>query len=249
MPQTDSKIILKYFPDLDSEQIEQIRRLYPLYADWNSKINVISRKDMDSFYLHHVLHSLAVAKFIKDFLPELDAKMRRNDSAPAETAEKRATPNSKQMFCSNQICVMDVGCGGGFPGIPLAIFYPSASFLLVDSIGKKVRVAQAIADEIGLVNVKTLHGRAEEVNLKEHLQKDKADLIVSRAVTSLGNFIPWVKDRYTEGILYLKGGSLEEEIAEAQKKCRIRPSRIFQKDISDWFADEYFQEKKVLFIK
>ncbi len=241
MPQTDSKIILKYFPDLDSEQIEQIQRLYPLYADWNSKINVISRKDMDSFYLHHVLHSLAVAKFIKDFLPELDTKMRRN--------EKQATQNSKGIFSSNQICVMDVGCGGGFPGIPLAIFYPSASFLLVDSIGKKVRVAQAIADEIGLVNVKTLHGRAEEVDLKEHFQKEKADLIVSRAVTSLGNFIPWVKDRYTEGILYLKGGSLEEEIAEAQKKCRIRPSRIFQKDISEWFADEYFQEKKVLFIK
>ena len=241
MPQTDSKIILKYFPDLDSEQIEQIQRLYPLYADWNSKINVISRKDMDSFYLHHVLHSLAVAKFIKDFLPELDTKMRRN--------EKQATQNSKGIFSSNQICVMDVGCGGGFPGIPLAIFYPSASFLLVDSIGKKVRVAQAVADEIGLVNVKTLHGRAEEVDLKEHFQKEKADLIVSRAVTSLGNFIPWVKDRYTEGILYLKGGSLEEEIAEAQKKCRIKPSQIFQKDISEWFADEYFQEKKVLFIK
>ena len=137
---------------------------------------------------------------------------------------------------------MDVGCGGGFPGIPLAILYPHSRFLLVDSIGKKIKVAQAVADSIGLNNVTTLHSRAEEVD-------GKFDLIVSRAVTSLSNFIPWVKDRFSEGILYLKGGNLEEEIAEAIKKCKLRPSQIFQKDITDWFSDEYFQEKKVLFIK
>ncbi|MBQ1747453.1 MAG: class I SAM-dependent methyltransferase, partial [Bacteroidales bacterium] len=135
------------------------------------------------------------------------------------------------------------------PGIPMAILYPKAEFLLVDSIGKKVKVAQAVADAVGLKNVTTLHARAEEVKLKEHIHKDKADLIISRAVTSLANFIPWVKGRYTEGILYLKGGNLEEEIAEAIKKCRMRPSQIFQKDISDWFSEEYFQEKKVLLIK
>lgn len=220
--------IYKYFPGLSQTQREQIEKLGPLYRDWNSKINVISRKDTDCFYLHHVLHSLSIARFIAEFLPELQAKMTDSKSS---------------------VKVMDVGCGGGFPGIPLAILYPQSQFLLVDSIGKKIKVAQAVADTIGLKNVTTLHSRAEEVNLKEHFGKEKADLIVSRAVTSLDNFIPWVKDKYTEGILYLKGGNLEEEIAEAQKKCKIRPSQIFQKEITDWFSDSYFQEKKVLLIK
>lgn len=224
----NAEVIYKVFPQLSQTQKRQFEMLGPLYKDWNSKINVISRKDMDCFYTHHVLHSLAVAKYIKDFLPELDSRMQ--------------DPNQN-------VCIMDIGCGGGFPGIPMAIFYPQAKFLLVDSIGKKVKVAQAVADEIGLKNVTTLHQRAEEVNLKEHFQKDKADLIISRAVTSLANFIPWVKGKYKEGIIYLKGGNLDEEIAEAQKKCKIRPSQIFQKDISDWFTDEFFQEKKVLFIK
>ncbi len=222
----DAQIIYGYFPRLSQEQRQQIDALARLYQDWNSRINVISRKDMDCFYLHHVLHSLAIARFLKEFLPELDSRMN-----------------------AGGISAMDVGCGGGFPGIPMAILYPKAEFLLVDSIGKKVKVAQAVADAVGLKNVTTLHARAEEVKLKEHIHKDKADLIISRAVTSLANFIPWVKGRYTEGIIYLKGGSLEEEIAEAIKKCRMRPSQIFQKDISDWFADEYFQEKKVIFIK
>lgn len=215
------EVIYKYFPDLSQTQREQIEKLGPLYRDWNSKINVISRKDTDCFWLHHVLHSLAIAKFIAEFLPELQAKMTDSQSS---------------------VTVMDVGCGGGFPGIPLAILYPHAKFLLVDSIGKKIKVAQAVADAIGLKNVTTLHSRAEEV-------KQKFDLIVSRAVTSLDNFIPWVKGKYTEGILYLKGGNLEDEIAQAEKKCRIRPSQIFQKEITDWFNDSYFQEKKVLLIK
>lgn len=215
----NAEVIYKVFPQLSQTQKRQFEMLGPLYKDWNSKINVISRKDMDCFYTHHVLHSLAVAKYIKDFLPELDSRMQ--------------DPNQN-------VCIMDIGCGGGFPGIPMAIFYPQAKFLLVDSIGKKVKVAQAVADEIGLKNVTTLHQRAEEVDIK-------ADLIISRAVTSLANFIPWVKGKYTEGIIYLKGGNLDKEIAEAQKKCKIRPSQIFQKDISDWFTDEFFQEKKVLF--
>ena len=215
------EVIYKYFPDLSQNQREQIEKLGPLYRDWNSRINVISRKDTDSFYLHHVLHSLSIARFIAEFLPELQAKMNDPESV---------------------IRIMDVGCGGGFPGIPLAILYPQAQFLLVDSIGKKIKVAQAVADSIDLKNVTTLHSRAGEV-------KQKFDLIVSRAVTSLDNFIPWVKGKYTEGILYLKGGNLEEEIAQAEKKCKIRPSQIFQKEITGWFTDDYFQEKKVLLIK
>ena len=222
------EVIYKYFPGLSQTQREQIEKLGPLYRDWNSKINVISRKDTDCFYQHHVLHSLSIARFIAEFLPELQAKMTDSKSS---------------------VKVMDVGCGGGFPGIPLAILYPQTQFLQVDSIGKKIKVAQAVADAIGLKNVTTLHSRAEEVNLKDHFGKEKADLIVSRAVTSLDNFIPWVKGKYTEGILYLKGGNLEEEIAEAQNKCKIRPSQIFQKEITDWFNDSYFQEKKVLLIK
>lgn len=223
----DSQIVYKYITDLTQNQREQIDALYSLYSDWNSKINVISRKDMDCFFLHHVLHSLALSMFLKEFLPQTQARM-------------------KDGACDTW--VMDVGCGGGFPGIPMAILYPQTSFLLVDSIGKKVKVAQSVADEIGLKNVTTLHSRAEDVNLKELIKKDKADLIISRAVTSLANFIPWVKGRYSDGILYLKGGNLEEEIAEAQKKCRIRPSQIFQKKISDWFREDYFLEKKVIFI-
>lgn len=217
----NAEVIYKFFPVLSAGQRQQIEMLAPLYKDWNSKINVISRKDTDCFYLHHVLHSAAIARFIAEFLPDLQARMTNPEAG---------------------ISVMDVGCGGGFPGIPLAILYPHSRFLLVDSIGKKIKVAQAVADSIGLENVTTLHSRAEEVD-------GKFDLIVSRAVTSLSNFIPWVKDKFSEGILYLKGGNLEEEIAEAMKKCKLRPSQIFQKDITDWFSDEYFQEKKVLFIK
>ncbi|MBR0315123.1 MAG: 16S rRNA (guanine(527)-N(7))-methyltransferase RsmG [Bacteroidales bacterium] len=217
----NAEVIYKFFPVLSAGQRQQIEMLAPLYKDWNSKINVISRKDTDCFYLHHVLHSAAIARFIAEFLPDLQARMTNPEAG---------------------ISVMDVGCGGGFPGIPLAILYPHSRFLLVDSIGKKIKVAQAVADSIGLNNVTTLHSRAEEVD-------GKFDLIVSRAVTSLSNFIPWVKDKFSEGILYLKGGNLEEEIAEAIKKCKLRPSQIFQKDITDWFSDEYFQEKKVLFIK
>lgn len=217
----NEEVIYKFFPVLSAGQRQQIEMLAPLYKDWNSKINVISRKDTDCFYLHHVLHSAAIARFIAEFLPDLQARMTNPEAG---------------------ISVMDVGCGGGFPGIPLAILYPHSRFLLVDSIGKKIKVAQAVADSIGLNNVTTLHSRAEEVD-------GKFDLIVSRAVTSLSNFIPWVKGKFSEGILYLKGGNLEEEIAEAMKKCKLRPSQIFQKDITDWFSDEYFQEKKVLFIK
>lgn len=207
-------IVFKYFPNLSNTQREQIEKLSPLYREWNAKINVISRKDEHNIYLHHVLHSLAVAKYLKEFIPST---------------------------------VMDVGCGGGFPGIPLAILYPKTNFILVDSIGKKIKVAQSIAESIGLKNVTALHSRAEEVNLKEFTQTGKVELVVSRAVTSLDNFIPWVKGKYTKGIICLKGGDIQSEIDECVKRLHISPSHFFGKDITDWFKEDYFQEKKVLF--
>lgn len=207
-------IVFKYFPNLSATQREQIEKLSPLYREWNAKINVISRKDEHNIYLHHVLHSLAVAKYLKEFIPST---------------------------------VMDVGCGGGFPGIPLAILYPNTHFILADSIGKKIKVAQSIAESIGLKNVTALHSRAEEVNLKEFTQTGKVELVVSRAVTSLVNFIPWVKGKYTKGIICLKGGDIQSEIDECLKRLHISPSHFFTKDITDWFEEDYFQEKKVLF--
>lgn len=218
-------IVFKYFPNLSNTQREQIEKLSPLYREWNAKINVISRKDEDNIYLHHILHSLAVAKYLKEFLPALDSSMQEQ----------------------NSITVMDVGCGGGFPGIPLAILYPKTNFILVDSIGKKIKVAKSIAEEIGLKNVTSLHCRAEEVNLKEYTQTGKVDLVVSRAVTSLVNFIPWVKGKYTKGIICLKGGNIQDEINLCSQRLKIAPSHFFYKDITDWFEEDYFQEKKVLF--
>lgn len=207
-------IVFKYFPNLSNTQREQIEKLSPLYREWNAKINVISRKDEDNIYLHHILHSLAVAKYLKEHIPST---------------------------------VMDVGCGGGFPGIPLAILYPKTNFILVDSIGKKIKVAQSIAEEIGLKNVTALHSRAEEVNLKEYTQTGKVELVVSRAVTSLDNFIPWVKGKYTKGIICLKGGNIQDEINLCSQRLKIAPSHFFYKDITDWFNEDYFQEKKVLY--
>ena len=164
------ELIYKYFPNLTELQQERIKKLFPLYEEWNSKINVISRKDIDKLYLHHILHSLAIAKYI-NFMPGTK--------------------------------IIDVGTGGGFPGIPLAILFPECSFTLVDSIGKKTKVAQAVAEALDLKNVKVINARMEAVD-------EKADFIVSRAVTELKNFLPWVKGKYLQGILYLKGGDITD---------------------------------------
>ena len=219
-------IVFKYFPNLSDIQRQQIERLAPLYREWNAKINVISRKDEDNIYLHHILHSLAIAKYLNSFLPTLDSSMHN----------------------AGGVTVMDVGCGGGFPGIPLAILYPKTNFILADSIGKKIKVAQSIAESIGLKNVTALHCRAEEVNLKEYTPTGKVDLVVSRAVTSLVNFIPWVKGKYTKGIICLKGGDIQDEINLCTQRLKIAPSHFFYKDITDWFEEDYFQEKKVLYV-
>jgi len=203
-------LIQKYFKELSPAQIEQFSKLQDLYADWNSKINVISRKDLDNLYERHVLHSLAIAK-VNDF-----------------------SPNSK---------ILDVGTGGGFPGIPLAILYPECEFHLVDSIGKKIKVVNQVSASLGLKNLKASHLRAEDV-------KEKFDFIVSRAVTKLPSFIKWVQNKFLSryenpkpnGILYLKGGDLEQEIKESNQI-------VDEYLISDFFSEDFFLTKKVLYVR
>jgi 16S rRNA (guanine527-N7)-methyltransferase len=207
-------LILKYFPDLTAEQIQQMGRIYELYAHWNEQINVISRKDIEQLYERHVLHSLGIAKV----------------TSLAAGAS-----------------VLDVGTGGGFPGIPLAILFPEARFHLVDSIGKKIKVVQEVAQVLGLNNVKAEQARAEEL-------RGKYDFVVSRAVTQLGPFYSWVRNKlappsvrasaeqsFRPGILCLKGGDLTEELSV----IRI-PYEIF--DLSRYFEEPFFETKKVVYI-
>lgn len=203
-------IIYNYFPKLTETQKEQFAKLEELYPLWNDQINVISRKDIESLYLKHVLHSLAIGKFVGEF-----------------------SPNTR---------VLDVGTGGGFPGIPLAILFPEVKFHLVDSIGKKIKVVREVAEGLGLTNVEADHIRAEQLDYKY-------DFVVSRAVTRLGDFIPWVRNKIERqdkngipnGILYLKGGDLKEEIKEARVKAELHP-------ISSYFKEDFFDTKYVMYI-
>lgn len=198
--------ILKHFPNLTETQIKQFEMLEALYQDWNAKINVISRKDIEALYVKHVLHSLAIAK-IQKFEPGT--------------------------------YVLDVGTGGGFPGIPLAILFPETRFYLIDVILKKINVVKAVAEAIGLKNVKAEQLRAENA-------KGDYDFIVSRAVTNMPDFVSWIKDKIKKqnkhelknGILYLKGGDLTEELAPFPEAT--------QYDIADFFDDEFFETKKVV---
>lgn len=201
-------IIYKYFPNLTEDQRAKFDALESLYRDWNSKINVISRKDIDSFYLHHVLHSLAISKMIS---------------------------------FSDGATVLDVGTGGGFPGIPLAILFPNVEFTLCDSIGKKIKVVEGVSTSLGLKNVKWVNARVETL-------PQKFDYIVSRAVTDLSNFIPWVKNSYKNGIIYLKGGDLKEEIEGCCRAKMVEKDKIMIFNIQDWFTEEFFESKKVIFI-
>ena len=212
MRQSDSaRIIQFYFPNLDQNQMQQFEILKDLYLNWNSKINVISRKDTENFYTRHVLHSLSIAKFI-DF-----------------------KKNTK---------IMDVGTGGGFPGIPLAIYFKKSSFTLVDSIGKKIKVVDQIVDELKIKNVKSKTERAENIS-------EKFDFIVSRAVTQLERFCPWVeqnisksnKNEIPNGIIYLKGGDLKEEIQKITKKYNYRIEKII-----NYFEDSFFESKSILYL-
>lgn len=203
------ELILKYFPDLTEEQKRQFAALYDLYTDWNSKINVISRKDIENLYEHHVLHSLGIAKVI------------------------RFKPGTK---------VMDLGTGGGFPGIPLAILFPEVQFHLVDSIGKKVLVATEIAGSIGLKNVTTRHARAEE-------EKQLFDFVVSRAVMPLTdllkiirkNISPKQQNALPNGLICLKGGELERETMPVKNKTTMW-------NLKEFFGEEFFETKKVVYV-
>jgi 16S rRNA (guanine527-N7)-methyltransferase len=204
------EIIQKYFTDLTDEQISRFAQLKDLYTHWNNQINVISRKDIDSLYLHHVLHSLSIAKVINF---------------------KSGTQ------------IMDVGCGGGFPGIPLAILFPECNFYLIDSIGKKIKVVNEVAAALKLQNIKAEHIRVQQV-------KNKYDFIVSRAVTAFPNFVNMVrknispndKNSLTNGILYIKGGDFEEEIAGYGDKVQVF-------DCTKFFTEEFFETKKVVHLE
>ena len=215
-------IIDEKFPEVTSEQMEQFEKMDALYRDWNSKINVVSRKDIDELYRHHVLHSLGIAAYIKAEMPDIYERLR--GEGPYSIAEPMK--------------IMDLGTGGGFPGIPLAVMFPHAQFTLCDSIGKKIIVATEVAMGLGLSNVKTVNARAESL-------PETFDYIVSRAVTALDNFMPWVKGKYSEGILYLKGGDLTEEIA----KAKLRKGSVHIWPISKWTSDPFFDTKQVIFIE
>ncbi|WP_373056606.1 16S rRNA (guanine(527)-N(7))-methyltransferase RsmG [Zunongwangia sp. H14] len=200
------ELLHKYFPDLSKDQVEKFKRLEELYKDWNLKINVVSRKDIDELYLRHVLHSLGIAK-VQSFYPGAD--------------------------------ILDVGTGGGFPGIPLAILFPETNFHLVDSIGKKIKVVEEVSTGLDLQNVKITNARVEEVG-------GKYDFIVSRAVASMPTFVHWTKGKIAKksshelknGILYLKGGDLSEEL-QPYKTVSIY-------ELSGYFEEDFFDTKKVV---
>jgi len=204
------ELIRNYFPELNDLQIKQIEQLYPLYVEWNAQINVISRKDIEELYLRHVLHSLAIARFIKF-------------SAGSE--------------------ILDIGTGGGFPGIPLAIYFPECRFVLCDSIAKKIKVVDAVAEATGLSNVTSHTGRAENIN-------GRFDFIVSRAVAPLTEIIGWTKgkikrDQQNEmrnGWICLKGGDLVEEATVTGKDFQIIP-------MQKWFKEDFFETKRIVYVK
>ena len=201
-------IIFQYFPDLSPKQREQIKHLEDLYKDWNQKINVVSRKDIDELYLRHVLHSLSIAKVI-------------------------------QFKSGSQI--LDVGTGGGFPGVPLAILFPEVQFTLVDSIGKKIKVVEDVVRGLELKNVKVVNSRVEEIS-------GQFDFIISRAVAAMPTFVRWVKGKIhprskndiPNGILYLKGGDLSEELADFPE------AKFFE--LTDYFDDPFFESKKLVYL-
>lgn len=202
-------LIQKYFPKLSSTQLSQFGQLQALYTEWNERINVISRKDIEQLYERHVLHSLGIAKVIQF---------------------KSGTE------------VLDIGTGGGFPGIPLAIMFPNVQFHLVDSIGKKIKVVNEVAEALGLQNLTAEQARGEKI-------KYKYDFVVSRAVTAFSVFVPWTRGKFRKeqintlpnGILYLKGGDLTEELAQWHGKVTIYP-------LSDYFEEEFFETKKVVYL-
>ena len=198
------------------QQEQLLQSLEGLYREWNAKINVISRKDIDNVYEHHVLHSLAIAKYLE------------------------TVPGLEERFANGDI--LDLGTGGGFPGIPLAILYPQARFTLCDSVNKKTIVAEAVSKALDLKNVQVVNARAESLGRN-------FDFVVSRAVASLTDFYPWVKVRFNNSILYLKGGDVNEEISQLMARHKIRPGKVHTWPVSSWLHDEYYDGKLVIHIE
>lgn len=204
----NSELILKYFPDITPRQQEQFAKLEGLYSEWNARINVISRKDMEHLYTRHILHSLAIAK----------------------VCEFKAGAK-----------VVDIGCGGGFPSVPLAILFPDVEFVGVDSIGKKIKVVEGVAEGADIKNLRAVNSRAEQLG-------EKFDYVVSRAVTEMSKFMPWAwallrkgeAGTLRNGILYLKGGDLAEELALTRRRWDVH-------DIGAMFDDEFFETKRVVY--
>ena len=219
-------IIDEKFPEVTPLQMEQFRKMDGLYREWNAKINVVSRKDIDELYRHHVLHSLGIAAYIKTNMPDIYDRLR--GEGPYSIAEP--------------LKILDLGTGGGFPGIPLAVMFRGAEFTLCDSIGKKIIVATEVYKGLDLKNVQTVNARAETLPVT-------FDYVVSRAVTSLDNFLPWVKGKFSEGILYLKGGDLAEEISTAMSKYRLRKGSVSVWPISNWTSDPFFETKQVVYVE
>ena len=197
--------------ELSEEQVRRFEALDGLYREWNAQINVISRKDIDGIYSHHVLHSLAIAKYLGE---------------------------ESLSGCS----VLDLGTGGGFPGIPLAILYPGAKFTLCDSVGKKTIVADAVSRALGLENVRVVNARAESL-------PETFDWVVSRAVASLTDFYPWVKGKFSRGILYLKGGDVNEEIYSVMSRHHLRKGSVHTWPVDSWLNDDYYAGKLVIHIE
>lgn len=222
------KFLLEKFPNISEEQIQQFQALEALYKEWNAKINVISRKDIDNIYEHHIVHSIAIAGYLHEYEKETFNEFSILNSAKGESQKENK--------------ILDLGTGGGFPGIPLAILFPNVHFTLCDSIGKKTKVAEAVAKAIGLQNVTIENKRAEKL-------KDKFDFVVSRAVTNLPAFYPWVRGKFTKGILYLKGGDIAPEISELIEKYKLNGSFIHIWNVEDWTKNEYFKEKFVVHIE
>ena len=202
--------------ELTPAQQASFDALDALYREWNAKINVISRKDIDNLYEHHVLHSLAIARYLQ------------------------TVPGLYEEFSHAKI--LDLGTGGGFPGIPLAILFPEAQFTLCDSVGKKTIVAQAVASALKLPNVKVVNARAESL-------PETFDFVVSRAVASLVDFYPWVKGKFNRGILYLKGGDVVEEISEVMSRHKLQRGSVHTWPVSSWLHDSYYDGKLVIHIE
>lgn len=219
------------FPDLTDTQAERFRLMDNGYREWNAKINVISRKDIDGLYDHHVLHSLAIAEYLR---------VRRPGTYASFTAGSSIT--SPDGAARTDLKVLDLGTGGGFPGIPLAILFPGVSFTLCDSVGKKTIVAREISNMLGLTNVEIVNARAESLG-------EKFDFVVSRAVASLADFYPWVRGKFTDSILYLKGGDINEEIYELMSRERMRQGSVSTWSVDTWLKDPYFEGKFVIDIK